>query len=45
MKNYLMRLYNWFSNVIKKISLVKMELFNIPPKFTRDKESKAVLFI
>jgi len=42
MKDYLKRLYNWFSNVIKK---VRMEFFNVSPKYTRDKVSKVVLFI
>ena len=45
MKDYLMRLYNWFSSVIRKISLVGTELFDGPRKFSRDKESKVVLFI
>lgn len=45
MKNYLMRLYNWFVNVIRKISLEKMEILSAPRKYTMDKESKVVLFI
>ena len=45
MKDYLMRLYNWFSGVIRKIFLVRMELFNAQGKYTQDKESKVVLFI
>ena len=45
MKNYLKLLYNWFFNVVKKISSVRIELFNAPGKYSRDKESQAVLFI
>ena len=45
MKNYILRLYNWFTAMIRKVFKSRTSLISQHSRYTWDKQGKTVLFI
>ena len=44
-KNYVIRVFNWFTGLIRRSFRTNDDLLEIQVKYTRDKVSKVVLFL
>ena len=45
MRNYLLRLYDWFTGIIRKVFKPRTNLISQRSRYTWDKQGKTVLFI